>query len=236
MNSVYCDICKSRRKNRHKKACILNTTNNSIITSTNNSNLINVSSTLCEICGKNISTLEYPVHKFNHELQLQESGSEVIQNNNLMNNLLIYPGVFSYSQQNEIIGRKRRNSINLNSLNPPYENSRIRVENSMFQDSFIDIINMLVFLNRAVSYENQTESVSMEIFKNLPKIKIKCDEDPLIKDNDKCTICMEEYTVGNKVVTLPCLHLFHEKCIKKWFGEKSTCPVCKFKIDESIYG
>jgi len=153
-----------------------------------------------------------------------------------MNNLLIYPNVYPYPEQNEMIGRKRRNSIGLNSLNPPYENTRIRVENSTFHDSFIDIINMLLFLNRAVGYENQTESVSMEIFKNLPKKKIKCQEDALIKDKAKCTICLEDYTVGNKVVTLPCLHIFHEKCIKKWFGEKSTCPVCKFKIDESVYG
>lgn len=29
---------------------------------------------------------------------------------------------------------------------------------------------------------------------------------------------------------LPCVHIFHSKCIRDWFGSKDTCPICKFKL------
>lgn len=41
-----------------------------------------------------------------------------------------------------------------------------------------------------------------------------------------CSICLE---VNNDCVILPCEHTFHEKCIKKWLTEKSSCcPNCKY--------
>jgi|SaaInlV_150m_DNA_3_1039698.scaffolds.fasta_scaffold41404_2 hypothetical protein len=38
-----------------------------------------------------------------------------------------------------------------------------------------------------------------------------------------CTICLEE---GGKH-KLACGHKFHRHCIKRWFAENRSCPVCR---------
>lgn len=44
----------------------------------------------------------------------------------------------------------------------------------------------------------------------------------------ECTICMEEYEVGDKLARLECLCKFHKACIVGWFERKKECPVHKF--------
>ncbi|OJJ51734.1 hypothetical protein ASPZODRAFT_57161 [Penicilliopsis zonata CBS 506.65] len=43
----------------------------------------------------------------------------------------------------------------------------------------------------------------------------------------ECTICMEEYEVGQPLVRLECLCKFHRRCIVEWFERKEECPVHK---------
>ncbi|KAG7592222.1 Zinc finger RING-type [Arabidopsis thaliana x Arabidopsis arenosa] len=47
---------------------------------------------------------------------------------------------------------------------------------------------------------------------------------------DKCTICLEEFKDGARVVTLPCGHEFHDKCIVDWFATSHFCPLCRFQF------
>ena len=44
----------------------------------------------------------------------------------------------------------------------------------------------------------------------------------------ECTICMEEYEVGDKLARLECLCKFHKACIVGWFERKKECPVHKY--------
>ena len=50
------------------------------------------------------------------------------------------------------------------------------------------------------------------------------------KDNNKCTICLSEFEIGEKKSTLPCMHSFHYNCIERWMKSKKYCPICKFQI------
>ncbi|GIK04259.1 hypothetical protein Aspvir_008338 [Aspergillus viridinutans] len=43
----------------------------------------------------------------------------------------------------------------------------------------------------------------------------------------ECTICMEDYEVGQPLVRLECLCKFHKRCIVEWFERKKECPVHK---------
>ncbi|KKA22260.1 hypothetical protein T310_3695 [Rasamsonia emersonii CBS 393.64] len=43
----------------------------------------------------------------------------------------------------------------------------------------------------------------------------------------ECTICMEEYEVGESLARLECLCKFHKSCIVEWFERKKECPVHK---------
>lgn len=55
----------------------------------------------------------------------------------------------------------------------------------------------------------------------------------------QCVICCDDYEQGNKCTWLGCMHVFHSKCVKKWFKklriekEKFTCPLCKCIVDLS---
>jgi hypothetical protein len=43
-----------------------------------------------------------------------------------------------------------------------------------------------------------------------------------------CTICLETFSKKKKDVYMaPCNHLFHERCIKTWMEDHSSCPMCR---------
>ncbi|KAE8665238.1 putative Thioredoxin domain-containing protein [Hibiscus syriacus] len=47
------------------------------------------------------------------------------------------------------------------------------------------------------------------------------------KDDVKCSICQEEYVIGDEVGRLQCEHKYHAACIEQWLQVKNWCPICK---------
>ena len=50
------------------------------------------------------------------------------------------------------------------------------------------------------------------------------------EENKSCTICMCQYELDDQYMILPCLHRFHNECIKEWFARRNTCPNCKDRV------
>ena len=107
-------------------------------------------------------------------------------------------------RENELI--ERRNDDNFESIHRP------RLENP-----FID--------SDDEEEEKQNKREVEELLKYIPTSKI-------VKNNDiECMICLSKLKIGDKESTLPCLHIFHFHCIKKWIYQKRWCPICKYNID-----
>ena len=52
------------------------------------------------------------------------------------------------------------------------------------------------------------------------------------EEEPSCTICLCEFEEGEAMTTLPCLHLFHKRCIDRWLlvsqrHRDRSCPLCK---------
>lgn len=69
-----------------------------------------------------------------------------------------------------------------------------------------------------------------EITSKLPVNKIDT-IDKLV--HRQCSICLEDYQIGQDIKQLPCNHYFHVECLDKWFDVGNFCPICKYKVDSS---
>lgn len=47
-----------------------------------------------------------------------------------------------------------------------------------------------------------------------------------IDEEPTCSICLCEYEEGDKLVSLPCKHVFHADCINSWTDNNTRCPLC----------
>jgi hypothetical protein len=53
--------------------------------------------------------------------------------------------------------------------------------------------------------------------------------------NEKsCSICLNNFIMNDELYLLQCEHLFHKKCLLKWFKKKQTCPICRHDIKKKI--
>ncbi len=66
---------------------------------------------------------------------------------------------------------------------------------------------------------------------DINKIKSKIYAD---NNNDKCSICLEDIKIGNKVRILVCGHNYHQECLDNWLRINDTCPICRDKISEHV--
>lgn len=51
------------------------------------------------------------------------------------------------------------------------------------------------------------------------------------KPLESCSICLTELEADCAVRRLPCMHLFHKKCVDIWLATTLTCPICRLSIN-----
>lgn len=61
---------------------------------------------------------------------------------------------------------------------------------------------------------------------SLPEMTVD-ENSKLPKDKNECIICMSSFQINEKVKIMPCTHFFHTDCIRQWFRENDSCPICK---------
>ncbi|XP_053207717.1 RING finger protein 11-like [Panonychus citri] len=54
------------------------------------------------------------------------------------------------------------------------------------------------------------------------------------KKNRECAICMCEFVINDSIRFLPCMHIYHSKCIDDWLMRSFTCPSCMEPVDAAL--
>ena len=116
--------------------------------------------------------------------------------------------------QNPNILSKRNNNINLR-----HANTHVYERPELFAD---DIISFNIS-------EKNDEDTLTKLVSVIPVFTYK-DKNKNNEDNNKCTICLSDFEIGDKKSLLPCLHFLHCECIERWIKRKKYCPICKFQI------
>lgn len=86
---------------------------------------------------------------------------------------------------------------------------------------------MDMFLNQSLQQDQpHVEKATNDMIKQLGSYNRIKDDDSLI--GTECIICSDCYKKDEGVRELPCGHVFHKKCIDRWFKEGSVyCPICR---------
>ena len=77
--------------------------------------------------------------------------------------------------------------------------------------------------------ENNDENLQ-KLVSAIPAFIVKKKNKNIESNNKNCPICLNEFMIGEKESSLPCLHCFHSNCIEKWLKRSKFCPVCKLQI------
>jgi len=71
---------------------------------------------------------------------------------------------------------------------------------------------------------------SKKALRQLPTVVVSPED--LVDDNNReCCICLEPNRLKDRVVRLPCAHIFHQECISDWLSRHCTCPVCRYELE-----
>ena len=81
---------------------------------------------------------------------------------------------------------------------------------------------------------NKFKSVLPEFAKHLPKSIYHVYQFKNKNMDKDCRICLENFVIGQEILTLPCFHFFHCNCISDWLRKKEECPICKSSIKVDI--
>jgi hypothetical protein len=50
------------------------------------------------------------------------------------------------------------------------------------------------------------------------------------EEEPSCSICLCEYERGERVVRLPCDHIYHDSCLTSWTTNHTRCPLCNYDL------
>ena len=98
-------------------------------------------------------------------------------------------------------------------------------EDTNFESAFLRFLSFMREMQ-----ESDTESEEpLQDFSFLPTFKFE--EGNEIAENI-CCICQDNFEHDELLLTLPCIHNFHNDCVLNWLKIKSICPLCKQPVSQ----
>lgn len=102
-----------------------------------------------------------------------------------------------------------------------------------------DTIILRRVLNRSIRETKKRKTVKhiKELIQNnIPRHKVLNKNNEIIKNKEECVICANEYKTRQWIIELECGHIFHKKCIDKWFikSREMKCPFCRKDFEKIV--
>jgi len=69
-----------------------------------------------------------------------------------------------------------------------------------------------------------TSEIESHLLACLSKPRVSYNEDTLKSDAGECIICFDDMIAGEHIARLPCLCIYHKKCLDEWFQRIRCCP------------
>ena len=125
--------------------------------------------------------------------------------------------------------------VRLTNPNNPLVQFVTNLINSEYENEEIENILNYIFYNDNNRYGSPPASKS-EI-KKLNKYILTKEKLKNFGPENTCSVCKEDFTIGNEMMDLPCNHYFHEECLMPWLNQHDSCPICRFelKTDDDDY-
>ena len=166
----------------------------------------------------------------NYDISLQSNNNNLNNNahinhnnNNNINNQNINRRIINNIGNNNNVHIRHR-PLNINNLN-----NHIHTHNRI-NDNLRNNINHNHHINNFRIRIKHDHGTDAQIMNQLPEAFIE-DVNKLDNEKKNCVICLEDFKTGDKTIILPCIHIFHNNCIKNWLKKQNSCPICKFKIN-----
>ena len=116
------------------------------------------------------------------------------------------------------------------------ENEQIIKENEKRKKAILAFLNEIK--NGRPYYDNERslnlmQSPKINNNENYKKLLEEVEIKEPFKNGEKkkCMICLENFSIGEKIIYLPCFHFFHSSCIYNWIRIKNKCPFCNSIIN-----
>ena len=94
--------------------------------------------------------------------------------------------------------------------------------------AFTNTLNTILELNGIRPLRTPT---AFNITSLIEPIKLKqSDIDLFSRNGTQCAICIDNFSIDESAVYLPCFHVFHEGCITYAFRNTTKCPLCNIDI------
>lgn len=140
----------------------------------------------------------------------------------------------STSQGSRLHGRQYQTNRRTR-VSEPVEPNLIRIDSSNSDSEGDDVfrhlrlpafvlrhLNSASRLNREHSLSQPDEDLIRTLRASAARLTYNVDR--LTQNKGECSICLEDMAEGNLIARLPCLCIYHKKCLDAWFEHRPVCP------------
>jgi hypothetical protein len=99
----------------------------------------------------------------------------------------------------------------------------------MFASGGMDAASRAMAASMESAQPSGPPPASTRALQQLPLISVTT-HDLVEPVNRECCICLGENELHQRVLRLPCAHIFHPQCAKQWLTKHNTCPVCRYEL------